>query len=268
MMMSDFLKVGNVFPIINGLISHIDYDFEIIESSKLDILFVTNYGLRTLSPLIYQLVVGDTPTDEELTVLGSIIKSYYFVKWENLKKLYLLEYDPLHNYLDKLTETITGVGTEIESKNSKVTTNLTQTNTTKNTKTDDLSEIQESTIESTSTNNAEANTFGFNSEEAVKSDTDITSLISTDTSNDSKINTGTQVNDITSTNTDGGTVEKVDTSTSDDNTTRTRISEHSGNIGNLTTQQLFKQELETRQWNFIKSVLEDIKDLITIPVYM
>lgn len=268
MKMNNFLKVGETLPIINGLISHIDYDFEIIESSTLDFLFITNYGLRTISPLIVQLVAGDKPTDEELTVIASIIKSYYFVKWENLKKLYLLEYDPLHNYLDKLTETITGINEEIESKNSTVTTNLTQTNDTTNTKTDNLSEVQNSTIESTSTNNAEASTFGFNSEDAVKSDSDIASLISTDTSNDSKINTGTQVNDITSTNTNGGTVEKVDTSTNDDNTTRTRISEHSGNIGNLTTQQLFKQELETRQWNFIKSVFEDIKDLITIPVYM
>lgn len=266
--MINFLRLDEIFPITNGIISHIDYDFELIESANLDILFISNYGLCTVSPLVLKLVEGEMATDVELNTIASIIKSYYFVKWERLKNLYLMEYDPLHNYLDKLTETITGIENESKSKNSKINTDLTQSNTTTNTKTDNLSEIQASTIESTNTNNAEANTFGFNSEDAVKSDSDIATLISNDTSNDSKINTGTQINDGTSINENVGIVEKIDTSTSDDNTTRTRISEHAGNIGNLTTQQLFKQELEIRKWNFINLVLEDIKDLLTIPLYM
>ena len=48
----------------------------------------------------------------------------------------------------------------------------------------------------------------------------------------------------------------------------TKTSTHSGNIGNLTTQQLIKQEIELRRWNFIEAVLEDAKELLTIPMYL
>lgn len=48
---------------------------------------------------------------------------------------------------------------------------------------------------------------------------------------------------------------------------RARISIHRGNIGNLTPQQLITQEIELWRWNFINEVLDDIKSLITIPIY-
>ena len=49
---------------------------------------------------------------------------------------------------------------------------------------------------------------------------------------------------------------------------RTRTYTHEGNIGNLTTQQLMKQEIELWQWNFIQQVLEDLRDFLTIPIYL
>lgn len=48
---------------------------------------------------------------------------------------------------------------------------------------------------------------------------------------------------------------------------RARRYSHKGNIGNFTPQQLIKQEIELWRWNFIDEVLNDVKDLISIPIY-
>lgn len=266
--MSNYLKVNELFPITNGLFTHIEYDFSMITKAELDIMFIANYGERSTSPLISRLVSGVSPTDEELIKIASILKSYYSNKWDHLKKLYLLEYDPIHNYLDELTETITGEDSGVSSKNSTVTTDMTQDDTRNNTRTDNLSETGTSTSNTTDDNNSEDSVYGFNSVDGVKSDSGTELLKSTESVNGTKTNTGTQTASLVSKNVNKGTVTQGNTSTSSDNKSQTRSSKHSGNIGNLTTQQLFKQELEVRKWNFINTVLEDIKELTTIPIYM
>jgi hypothetical protein len=266
--MCDFIKVNEFFIVTNGLFSHIDYDFSAMDKTQLDILFIANYGERPISPICSKLVVGISPTDSELSTIASIVKSYYLSKWNHLKELYLIEYDPIHNYLDKLTETVGLTGKESTSKNSTVNTDMTQNGTNSNTRTDNLSESNVSKVETVDANNSDESVYGFNSSNAVKSDSSTESLSSTENTNETRNNTGTQSNSGTSVNKNTGTVTQNDTITTDDNKTHTRTSEHSGNIGNLTTQQLFKQELELRQWNFINSVLEDVKELLTLPIYM
>lgn len=49
---------------------------------------------------------------------------------------------------------------------------------------------------------------------------------------------------------------------------RAKQSIHRGNIGNLTPQQLITQEIELWRWNFIDEVMNDIKSMITIPIYI
>ena len=41
-----------------------------------------------------------------------------------------------------------------------------------------------------------------------------------------------------------------------------------GNIGNITTQQMLNQEIELWKWNFINQVLEDVKQLTTLQIYI
>ena len=264
----DYPKVKEVFSFSTDVITHIDYKFDVIDSSQLNVLFITNYGERTVTPLVYSLVNGITPTEEELVKIASIIKNFYFVKWERLKKLNNLEYDPLHNYSDKLTETITDVGKENTQKNSTVDTDMTQGINATNTRTDNLSEVDVSKVESSDTVTSEDGVYGFNSADAVKSDDSSKTSKGAETTNFSKNNTGTQTNGTVSANTNKGTVKESNINVTEDNKTQTRTSEHSGNIGNLTTQQLFNQEVELRKWNFINSVLEDLKELLTLPIYM
>lgn len=49
---------------------------------------------------------------------------------------------------------------------------------------------------------------------------------------------------------------------------RAKESIHKGNIGNITPQQLIRQEIELWRWNFIDEVMSDIKSMITIPIYI
>ena len=266
--MCDIPKVKELFTISNGIISHINYDFTGMDKTQLDILFISNYGERTIAPLVTQMLTILPPTDEELTKLASIIKSFYFTKWEHLKELNLLEYDPIHNYLDELDEKIIGSDKENSQKNATITTDMSQDDTKTNTRTDNLVQANDSKVETVGKNISDDSVYGFNSSDAVKSDSDIQSINSTEIDKGTINNTGTQINATLSKNTNKGTITHADLNVTNDDKTQTRISKHSGNIGNLTTQQLFNQELEVRQWNFINSVLEDIKQLLTLPIYM
>lgn len=86
--------------------------------------------------------------------------------------------------------------------------------------------------------------------------------------NDTTTNTGT-VTDDGYTRTTGD-----DTRTVDDDRTRTdtidrdRSGRHFGNIGNLTSQKMLKEEIELWKWNYVQTILEDARDFLTIPIYM
>lgn len=70
-------------------------------------------------------------------------------------------------------------------------------------------------------------------------------------------------NDMTS----GSTSQLVEDSVINRALNRARKYTHKGNIGNLTPQQLIRQEIDLWRWNFIEEVLTDVKNFITIPMY-
>ena len=41
-----------------------------------------------------------------------------------------------------------------------------------------------------------------------------------------------------------------------------------GNIGNIPTQQLFREEIELWKWNLLTQIIDDVKDYITVPIYL
>ena len=263
-----FPQVREIFPIINGIFAHCDYDFEIVNKEELDRLFFTNYGLRSVAPLVTSLVLNPQATEADLTALGQTLKGLFSYKWDKLKALYVTDYDPLHNYLDELVETVE----DNTSKNSNLTTSDTGLSKTTekldSTRTDNLKRAETSNSSETGTSNDNASVFGFNSTSSVPSN----SNAGTDNNNyegsTNVTNTGTQAN-VTNKTIDGNNSRNLTSekgSTIQSNITKT--STHRGNIGNLTTQQLMKQEIELRRWNFIESILEDAKELLTIPMYL
>ena len=138
--MSRTLKIKDCLPIVNGLWSHINYQFPDIfevDSSQLDIMFLSNWSMRTAAPIIR--VIHDNAvqyplSSEELDTLAGIINGMYKHKWDKLMAVATAEYDPIHNYSDSLLETIQ------YSEEEDISRSLTGSNSS--TRTDNLQEQQ------------------------------------------------------------------------------------------------------------------------------
>lgn len=81
-------------------------------------------------------------------------------------------------------------------------------------------------------------------------------------------NTGTQ--EVSGSDATTGTNSRAtdETETTDGSDHRERSGKHFGNIGNLTSQKMLKEEIELWKWNYVQSILEDARDFLTLPVYL
>lgn len=264
--MDEILLVKDYLTPINGLFSHINYDFEFVDKSVLDLLVFTTFGERRVAPVV-STVLSLKPTDDELNNLGKIVQSLYKTKWDKYKALLKVEYDPIRNYEDTLTETIHDIESNVGTENTNSQLNISITDTSSNKRTDNLQSATTISSEDSNTRNGANSVYGFNSVNGVDSDESQVTDNSTGQSNGTTSNTGTQSTESTSNKT--GANSKLDEVSKNYNVTtdKTRESKHTGNIGNLTTQQLMKQEIELWKWNFVESILADLKDFLTIPIY-
>ena len=141
-MMSRTLKIKDCLPIVNGLWSHINYQFPDIfevDSSQLDVMFLSNWGMRTAAPIIR--VIHDSAvqyplSNEELDTLAGIINGMYKHKWDKLMAVATAEYDPIHNYSDSLLETIQYSEEEDRTKTASGTNSSTRTDNLQEQQTD------------------------------------------------------------------------------------------------------------------------------------
>lgn len=119
-------RVHELIPLVNGLFAHMDYQFWDFTADELEILMESRYGQRPVAPLL-DVIQGppDDPyiprrqlTDQQLTLLASIILKTFRNKWDRLSAIHSLEYDVLKNYLDEYQEVLrddTDTSTERES---------------------------------------------------------------------------------------------------------------------------------------------------------
>ena len=301
-------RINDVIAPINGLFSHMDYDFEFVNSSQLDTLLFISQGERAVAPLINFYIRDGTIPESSLTEISSTILSYYKDKWDRLKELLKIEYDPIHNFSDEITESIEDITQEKDDKSVTLEKKGTSTNertnditdtTTNNLEeklTNDLTKTETNNLKTTDTKNltnttqgtVENQIQGFNSTSYVNSDKDVQSgtqtesgtdtidktgtVSTTDTGTSTKANTGTSALKKTGTIIDLLTNDLNDkttlSNTSDNTYTRKRTMSRIGNIGNITTQQMLNQEIELWKWNFINQVLEDVKQLTTLQIYI
>lgn len=255
-------------PMINGIFSHMDYDFAIVDASQLDVLFINTYGERNVAPLVTNFLINDIPTDDELTSLGTVIKSIYSKKWDRFLEIHRMEYDVIHNYLDEYTETSEADNVVTGSMNSTVTNTGTDGVTGTNTRTDDLSKTSTKESENVVSDSEDASVYAFNSENSVKSDESSSDSTSTLDETTTVTDTGTQTVSKDETRTVNMSKETEGSNETTTKVTRERTFTHKGNIGNLTTQEMLRQEIKLWEWNFVESVLTDVKDLLTIPMYL
>ncbi len=81
-------------------------------------------------------------------------------------------------------------------------------------------------------------------------------------------NTGTQDTDQTVTLSGVDTTRDTGSTQEDETTDRDRSGRHFGNIGNLTSQKQIKEEIELWKWNYVATILSDVKDFCCLPVYL
>lgn len=257
---------------MNGIWTKINYEFPEqfeIDSSQLDILFMANWSMRTAAPILDVLHdgTGHMLTEQELETLAGIINGMYKNKWDKLMNVAIIEYDPIHNYHDHLTE-------EIEYSED-VDRTKSGSGTNSNTRTDNLSEvmadgreIEESrNLENSGSNTSEAGIYGFNSSNSVgesdgsgsNSNSESGTITTTHSGNMTTTNTGTQA--------ESGSNSYSETGGDDTSGTRSREYTKEGNIGNISTQKLLNEELELWKYNFIYEMMRDVANFVSLPIY-
>lgn len=298
-------KIKECLPLVNGLWAHINYQFPNafnITSSQLDIVFLSNWSQRLSAPIL-RVIHNDESTymmnDTELTTLAEIIKGMYKHRWDKLMDVALQEYDPIHNYYDQLTESITysetGEGSkDVEGEHANTRTdNLTkaitdtrsetETIATTDTTTDTRQILETRNLQDSGTNSVDNGIYGFNSANSV-GDTDSSgstsnretgtvttahsgtladvkggTITNAHSGGTSESNTGTQAN--------AGTDSTSETTEDSKEGERARSYTKTGNIGNISTQKLLGEELELWQYNFLYEIMRDVINFISLPTY-
>lgn len=283
-------QIKDLMTLTTDLFGYIDYDLTDLEISKemLNFYFMSRYSNRWISPVMELLIEDGTIPTANWVTLGSYLNQLFKNKWDRLKSIVLLEYDPIHNYSDSMAESITDSDdktTTLDSDGTKSKSNS-GTESLFNTRTDSLRKtdnfIMGENYEKTGTkmdfnenNNAiygldadsdPANAdFAYNSNSGSNKENNY----GTTEKNETITNTGTVNNSSSNTRSDSeSSTETLDsTEASERDFNRERSVTHIGNIGNLTTQQLLTQEIEFWQWNFIIQMLSDVADVLTLSIY-
>lgn len=296
-------------------------DVAIINPMFLDMGYAMQSAGKLITPIMHYFINYDSDynmepmTDAQRQNVAGMVFTLYNFKWSKLYALLSMEYNPISNYDMTETETInretdydstdTGTVTRVNDTNSSNTathtgtdTNVIDTDTT-DMKTQsgtittviDEDATNTGTITDSGSRTVDDGVFGFNSSEAVDTDTSTETKGNTRTNNlsDSKdatetvtrslsdIDTGTidttetQTKNLT--DTESGELDSTDTETrnlagTNNGTEDTeRELNRSGNIGVTTTQQMMQSEIELWQWNFFKTVFDDIDKVCCLDIY-
>lgn len=218
-----------------------------MESSLLDLRYLSKSGEKFVAPLIDLVVTTPQPSTDNLNTIADTILGLYLNKWNKLYETLSLEYNPIENY--RMVETETGSGTTTSNGTTTNTENTTMSGTTSNTTHSETSNSRDTTTDNM--------IFGFNSSSAKNSDQVVTS--ETGSSDSDGTSSTTDSNEGSSTN--NGTVSNEGTTNTNRELTR------SGNIGVTTSQQMIESERYLWEWNFFEIVFRDVDYLLTLQVY-
>lgn len=265
---------------MRGPFQKMNYDFSFATLQQLDLLFFTSYAGRSIAPIVNYFGSDDDLSDADLTNLSALILSVYKQKWDKLKAVALLEYDPIHNFKDEMHEEIVGTDdkTVDDTGTRKNTGTQENTGSIKNTGTQDneYQKLNTGTQDNDGTLNrtVDADIAGFNSATHSNANLDTINETTHNEREDNLAENGTsqRTDNLTEqqsfARTDNLTTTNDLQQVTDDDYTRTRDYVRTGNIGNITYQSMLKQEIELWKWNFIKQVLDDVKEFCTISIYM
>ena len=274
--------------------------------SALNYGYYLNSASKTVSPLVFDIkdysdgIPDETPlTTEQRAILATMIYQMFANKWSRLWSIYTIEYNPIHDYNLVESETVEGetsqsadqAGTErhdiTKSETDGGTDSKTTSETIANTGTDttvlDGDTTETGTVGISESTDTERGIYGFNSATDQGSDTESVTHTGTETRNLAGTNdvTTTETKNLQTTDnttesrtrnlTHTATNSDVMTKSSYDNVNGTNSSsrelQKSGNIGFNKPQEMLTAELELWQWNYFKTVFEDIDTALTITIY-
>ena len=109
------MRIKDVLNIEQGFFSFINYEIDNFTFPQLDLLFLSKYGEREISPIIESLLDENKQlSNTKLELLGAIIRNMFAHSWDSQNAVLTAEYNPLENYYETL-ETVR------ESENSNTT---------------------------------------------------------------------------------------------------------------------------------------------------
>lgn len=188
----NYIKIKDVLNVDNGFFKYINYPLDNFTFTELDLLFLSKYGNRLISPVVENLLdVNGELTTTNLELLGKLINNMYSFSWNDKKSILNVEYEPLENYRETL-ETVR-------------------------------------VSENNNTTNVDNNTYAFNSVESVDKDNSVQSSA-------------------------GGLNENV---------IQTKKGFVNGNYSDV-----IQQTLDTKSIKLVDLVFNDIKDFISLSLYV
>lgn len=272
--MKNSVKIKDCLPLLNGLWSYIDYQFpEIfdIDSSQLDILFLSNWSMRTAAPILRVLHRSDTETTmltiSEMQELAGIINGMFKHKWDKLMSVAVMEYDPIHNFSDHLVEEIEYGEAVDKTKSGSGSNSGSRTDNLTETTTDGRMITEGRNLANASSNTSQDGVYGFNSSTSVGATTGSGSNNGTETGTITTTHSGNLTTTNTGTQSNAGSNTYSETGENDTTGEKSREYTKTGNIGNISTQKLMNEEIDLWKYNFICEMMQDVVRLISLPIY-
>ena len=100
------MRIKDVINITQGLFKFINYTIDNFTFTQLDLLFLSKYGEREISPIIEGMLDdGRTLSNEKLELLGEIIRGMFAHSWDSQNAVLTAEFNPMVNYYETLETT-------------------------------------------------------------------------------------------------------------------------------------------------------------------
>lgn len=97
------MRIKDVITIEKGFFEYINYEIDNFTFPQLDILFISKYGEREISPIIEGLLDENQQlTISNLELLGAIIRNMFAHSWDSQNTVLTSEYNPFENYYETL----------------------------------------------------------------------------------------------------------------------------------------------------------------------
>lgn len=300
------MNLKSAFPLIDyGIFDFLtDMPYAtIVDNVTLNNTIYFSFGERLASPALSHFMFNTQPdidglhtvVDADAAKLAAMISARYRDKWERYGALMDLEYNPIENYnmSERGADSASGIERGQNSRERGAIRNLSETNEmARNAIANSLNVGETSNsnnLESSKTSNkavteetaGQDNIYGFNSVTHVpksdstenaktaesQSDTEKNANSGTATSKDSASTSSAESNNSKTLSSNAEKEnENVNNELSKSNNSLHTLT-RAGNIGVTTTQQMMKQEREFWNWSFIKVVVEDVAEFLTLATY-